>query len=256
MFDEKEKLAYFFDKSGKNYNSPLQEMEELLSECFQKETIKDKIILDAGCGIGLASIIFSRWGARKVIGLDISQESLNKAKQLKKEYQIDNIEFLRGDIAQLNFPDNCFDFVFSRGVSPYFPALKVYLNEMTRVAKINSPLIIDFIRKNKINFIQERLRLLFLIAPDKSRGAIAKIFSFLGFPVLKLILGKKAKLSKDKKLEKIVYELFFSPVKITATSITELKNILPENFIVQELNIPNLGLHSPRTSFFVRIIKK
>ena len=40
--------------------------------CENKGLIKDKVVLDAGCGVGLSSIVSSILGAKNVIALDIS----------------------------------------------------------------------------------------------------------------------------------------------------------------------------------------
>ena len=45
------------------------------------ESLRDKTILDFGCGIGVGSVEMARHGARRVIGLDIRQDALDVAKE-------------------------------------------------------------------------------------------------------------------------------------------------------------------------------
>jgi len=249
-------LSSFFDESGKNYDPPLEEMKELIASYLTPEDIKDKTILDAGCGLGLSTVIFNLWGAKKVVGLDISPASIQKAEILKKKYRADNIEYAVADLDAVNLPDNYFDLVFSRGVSFYSLDLKHYLNKLTQATKPNGFLIIDFVRTSPITYLTERIRRILKIIPQKYHQKISKIFSFIGFPFIKLILEKKAKLNNGKTVEQIFYEYFFSPVPMKTTSIKEIEEIIGANYIITDLNVPNLGLHSPKTSFYLKIIKK
>ena len=249
-------LGSFFDQSGKNYDPPLEEMEELISSYLTPEDIKDKNILDAGCGIGLASIIFNFWGAKKVLSLDISPESIQKAEILKKKYQVDNIEYKVAYLDNADLPDNYFDLVFSRGVSFYSLDLKRYLNKLIKATKPNGFLIIDFVRATKITYLTEKIRKIFRLIPRSYQKKLSQILSFISFPLIKMLLGRKAKLVGGKNVEQMFYEHFFSPIEMKTTSIDEIKIILGPNYLITDLNVPNIGLHSPKTSFYLKIIKK
>jgi SAM-dependent methyltransferase len=67
-------------------------------------------ILDLGCGFGW----FARWarqqGAVSVLGLDVSQNMLDRAKELTTN---DAIEYRRADLDNAEFPEDSFDLVFS-----------------------------------------------------------------------------------------------------------------------------------------------
>lgn len=45
------------------------------------ETIRDKVVLDFGCGVGSQCVEMARHGAKAVIGLDIQQDALERARQ-------------------------------------------------------------------------------------------------------------------------------------------------------------------------------
>ena len=49
-----------------------------------KENCKDKTILDYGCGNGIHSIFPAKAGAKKVIGIDLSEKSLAVARERAK----------------------------------------------------------------------------------------------------------------------------------------------------------------------------
>ena len=256
MNQNNKNLSSFFDQSGKNYDPPLEEMKELLLSYLTPEDIKDKNILDAGCGIGLSCLIFSGWGAKHIIGVDISSESIQKAELLKKKYNANNIEYLVSDLDKIDLLDKNFDFVFSRGVSFYSLDLQHYLDKLTKVTKPNGFLIIDFVRDSKIIYLTERIGRILKIIPQNHQKKISKILSFISYPIIKIFLGKKAKLNNGKTVEQMFYEHFFSPVTMKTTNIDEIKKILGPNYNVIDLNVPNIGLHSPKTSFYLKITKK
>lgn len=76
--------------------------------------IKDRLILDVGCGIGLDSICLRLKGAR-VVGLDISPRAEKKAKAITKKLHV-KCEFVVGSIEKAPFVDGGFDMAFGRGV--------------------------------------------------------------------------------------------------------------------------------------------
>lgn len=76
---------------------------------FAQLFCKDKVVLDAACGVGYGSYYLAEV-ARKVIGVDISEEAIGYA---KKHYQRDNIQFKIMDIHNLEFPNESFDIVCS-----------------------------------------------------------------------------------------------------------------------------------------------
>jgi 2-polyprenyl-3-methyl-5-hydroxy-6-metoxy-1,4-benzoquinol methylase len=72
--------------------------------------IKGKTILDIGCGYGHNSLIFAQNGAKKVIGIDLSQKMLKVA---KKESCHSCIEYRHMDMSELSTLTQKFDIVYS-----------------------------------------------------------------------------------------------------------------------------------------------
>ncbi len=96
--------------------------------------------LDAGCGIGLQSLLLARAVGPngRVTGLDIAPELLVYAEQLvKKAGFVGQITFREGDVSRLPFEDGAFDWAWSAccvGYAPFIePALA--LKELARVVK-------------------------------------------------------------------------------------------------------------------------
>jgi ubiquinone biosynthesis O-methyltransferase len=91
--------------------------------------------LDVGCGSGRASIPFARNGV-KVIGLDISEQMVLRAKEKsKKQGLTDYIDYIIGDSENLPFKNNSFDAVIAFGVLYHVPTPQKMLDQMSKVLK-------------------------------------------------------------------------------------------------------------------------
>ena len=102
---------------------------------FDLTELEGKVILDAGCGSGRYSCALAKLGAKKVIGLDYGVDALEKAKELAKENNINNIEFVQGSVLDMPFDDRYFDFVFHNGVFHHTENLYKATEELYRVLK-------------------------------------------------------------------------------------------------------------------------
>ena len=95
--------------------------------------------LDAGCGVGLQCILLAETvgPTGHVIGLDQSPEVLKRGRGIVKEAGLsERISFREGDVADLPFDNETFDWVWSVdcvGYGPWEPL--PLLKELTRVVK-------------------------------------------------------------------------------------------------------------------------
>jgi ubiquinone/menaquinone biosynthesis C-methylase UbiE len=98
--------------------------------------VKDKNILEIGCGAAQCGIAFAKQGAR-VIGIDISEEQLKIAKRLVEKNKVP-IKLLQGDIINLSqIESNSQDIVFSSWAFMYVDDLPSCFKETYRVLKEN-----------------------------------------------------------------------------------------------------------------------
>jgi SAM-dependent methyltransferase len=95
--------------------------------------------LDAGCGIGLQCLLLAaEVGPRgHVTGIDVSAEMLSYGREIVKEAGLsERISFQEGDIADLPFDNNTFDWVWSVDCVGYGPCEpSPLLKELVRVVK-------------------------------------------------------------------------------------------------------------------------
>lgn len=89
---------------------------QILKKHLEPVINSDKKILDAGCGTGRSTQLIVKLGAKEdnIIGTDVSSEMLNIAKE-----SIQNIKFVRSDLAQLNLKNESVDIIVSNMVLHY-----------------------------------------------------------------------------------------------------------------------------------------
>jgi len=106
-----------------------------------KNIIKNKLVLDAACGTGYGSYEISKY-AQKVIGIDISNETIKYA---KKNYKRENLDFITASVTDLPFQDNSFDVITSFETIEHISEKQQlhFLDEIVRVLKGNGLLIIS-----------------------------------------------------------------------------------------------------------------
>lgn len=98
--------------------------------------LKDKKILDLGCGLGDASIFFAKKGAR-VCSIDISSEMINVTKKLATLHKVGRHVNAKVMLAEkLDFPDSYFDYIYGNGVLHHVDINKS-IKEVSRILKPN-----------------------------------------------------------------------------------------------------------------------
>lgn len=105
--------------------------------------VKNKKILDVGCGTGRYSIPLAKKGA-EVEGIDISPGMLRKARRKVKRKNL-KIKFKKSGMTNLPYEDNSFDLVISSLAIDHVKDFDKAIKEMTRVCKNKGHIIISTI---------------------------------------------------------------------------------------------------------------
>jgi len=111
--------------------------EDFNSTIFDKAN--KKIVLDYGCGIGSITEKIAKFNPKKLVGVDISEVSINKAIEnaknlnLQIEYSVDNCE-------NLELKENTFDLVFGSGILHHLNVEKA-VYEICRVLKNDGEMV-------------------------------------------------------------------------------------------------------------------
>ena len=94
--------------------------------------VRDKDVMDCGCGTGYGSAYLAEQSARSVTGIDFSAEAVAYC---KAHYHDPRLRYLRMDAQKLKFPDASFDFVFSSENFEHLPDGRANVSEIRRVLR-------------------------------------------------------------------------------------------------------------------------
>jgi 2-polyprenyl-3-methyl-5-hydroxy-6-metoxy-1,4-benzoquinol methylase len=123
--------------------------------------VKNKRILDVGCGLGALSFYLAKKGAN-VTGIDLSKTSIDACKnEAKLKGMTINFRVMNAQIP--DFEDKSFDMIVGSRVIHHLPNLELFFKECKRLLKKNGYIV--FIEPLKKNIIVELNRKFF--APEK-----------------------------------------------------------------------------------------
>jgi len=117
---------------------------------------KNCTVIDLGCGTGMLSKVLASHGFR-VIGIDVSMESLRALKQSDKR-----VALLQGDAESLPFSDQSHQALVCLGVWRHLRCLELVLDEICRVLKKDGHFILGYFPPKLGGFFH---------VPDKPLGA-------------------------------------------------------------------------------------
>lgn len=118
--------------------------------------VTGKDVLDVGCGSGVYSVDFAGRGARRVVGVDFSENMLALARREAEQHGIaDRCEFVQADFLELD-PHETFDISIAMGVFDYVPDQVPFLRKMA--ALTTGKVIVAFPSLSLIREPARRLR--------------------------------------------------------------------------------------------------
>jgi len=122
---------------------------------FASKFIKNKLVLDLGCGDGYGSHILSK-SAKYVIGLDYDEHTINHA---RRKYLKDNLKFILGSAIDIPIgKEKIFDIIICFEVLEHLREHNRFISEIRRLLKDQGILIIStpdkrlFRRKRQPNY--------------------------------------------------------------------------------------------------------
>lgn len=97
-------------------------------------SLKGKVVLDLGCGFGVYGELAFEMGSKSIVGFDLVKDYFAKTK---------GIEYIQGDACNLPFANSTFDVIFLIEVLEHLPHPEKSLQEIRRVSKKSSLLLIS-----------------------------------------------------------------------------------------------------------------
>lgn len=98
------------------------------------EIDENDTVLDLGSGSGFDCFLAAKRAGR-VIGVDMTEEMIDRSREIAERYGYKNVEFLLGEIEHLPIEDNTIDVVISNCVINLSPDKKKAFSEACRVLK-------------------------------------------------------------------------------------------------------------------------
>jgi SAM-dependent methyltransferase len=123
----------------------LEDQSNTLDKLIHSDSLwkEGNTILEAGCGTGAQTkIIALKNSLCKFVSIDISDDSIKKAKAAAKSLNISNVEFRKADVFDLPFANGSFDHVLVCFVLEHLSDYKAALAELKRVLKLNGSITI------------------------------------------------------------------------------------------------------------------
>ena len=140
-------MARWYDKNSRDHR-----IEELrgYAEEVAKHVENGDAILEVAPGPGYLSIELAKLGSYRITGLDISEDFFDIALKNAKKSNVD-VEFQRGNVADMPFSDNMYDFIICTAAFKNFKEPLRSLTEMHRVLKPGAEALIIDMNRNTSN---------------------------------------------------------------------------------------------------------
>ena len=130
--------------------------DRVTSLAIEKLLPSNLTVADIGCGTGSLTFELARF-AGKVIGVDLSNEMLRRARALAKERAIRNVEFRQGDIIKLPLDSAGIDAVFCVMVMHFLPDPQSAIAELCRITRPGGSVILVDLVQHKQQWMREQM---------------------------------------------------------------------------------------------------
>ncbi len=127
----------------------------ILSNILKDKNTKPLTLLDAGCGMGLASVYWST-KFKRVLGVDQDKTKIKQANILAKDNHIKNITFKAADILKGNFATEKFDFIICFEVIEHVKDHKILIRNLSKRVKKGGEIILSFPSNSYISAIAQK----------------------------------------------------------------------------------------------------
>jgi ubiquinone/menaquinone biosynthesis C-methylase UbiE len=130
--------------------------DRVTSLAIEKLLPPDLTVADIGCGTGTLTFELARF-ARRVIGVDLSEEMLRRARAVAAERVLRNVEFRRGDALDLPLASHSVDAAFCVMVLHFLPEPERAVAGLCRIARPGGSVILVDLVQHHQEWMRERM---------------------------------------------------------------------------------------------------
>lgn len=197
---------------------------------INEDFLKDKIVLDAGCGKGRHLMIISQY-VKEAIGVDISDSVFIAHNNTK---HLPNVHIIQADLNYLPLKDETFDYVYSIGVVHHTESPETTIHNLHKKTKKSGSISLWIYGKENNEWIVHLIDPIRKFLTNYMSPEIIHIISFLLtlflFPILKIIYLPTVKFKILKPLGKVLfYHTYLS--YISEFDFTEINSIICDHLV-------------------------
>jgi 2-polyprenyl-3-methyl-5-hydroxy-6-metoxy-1,4-benzoquinol methylase len=202
---EKKNISFNFGKNWQEFSKNSLDADKFktavasLEQLIGIDNIKGRSFLDIGCGSGIFSIAASLLGAKKVIGLDISKESVAASRANKDKFAPQNdITFFHTSI----FDDEVsklgvFDIVYSWGVLHHTGNMDGAIDRASQCVVDGGLFVIAIYNKHWSSGMWKQIKWLYNAMPKLGQKVMIWVF-YIVIALAKMVVTRKNPFAKKK----------------------------------------------------------
>ena len=130
--------------------------DRVTSLAIEKLLPRNLTLADIGCGTGSLTFELARF-ADKVIGVDLSQEMLRRARAGATERTLENVEFRQGDVLKLPLDAHSVDAAFCVMVLHFLPDTERAVSGLCRIVRPGGSVILVDLVEHKQEWMREQM---------------------------------------------------------------------------------------------------
>jgi ubiquinone/menaquinone biosynthesis C-methylase UbiE/DNA-binding transcriptional ArsR family regulator len=130
--------------------------DRVASLAIEKLLPRNLVLADVGCGTGSLTFELARF-ARKVIGVDLSQEMLRRARELAKEKKLANVDLRPGDALKLPITTHGVDAAFCVMVLHFVADPQKAIAELCRIVRPGGSIVLVDLVQHKQEWMRQQM---------------------------------------------------------------------------------------------------
>lgn len=130
--------------------------DRVASLAIEKLLPRNLVLADVGCGTGSLTFELARF-AGKVIGVDLSQEMLRRARELSKEKKLTNVDLRLGDALKLPIPTHSVHAAFCVMVLHFLTVPQRALAELCRIVRPGGSIVVVDLVQHEQEWMREQM---------------------------------------------------------------------------------------------------